>query len=296
MHEFLLFLLTMTNLLLQIVDYPYPVYTEIPSRFDNHNFFPLSSSYVSEADSIASITVKIPTDYRSSNEWAVAVFLALEEVDEGLRAREKLLDNTKPDLKGNQCIGYLILLIVMIWLLICLWFRIPIETTNKHMRMRWNFDSLEPEDGSSLSLFSSSMANNKLYMFTMVGSGDFIYIRRHTRGEQKTMHKSFSKHRKPDFKENSLLHFEVQVEGCKIRKCGWSVLQKEDYLEDLKEVNNGELSMAPSNSELVSDMRKSTVDELKGENGTAFDEQQIEKSNENFSLVSNLVILTRNYL
>ncbi|CAI8597805.1 unnamed protein product [Vicia faba] len=265
-----------------IVDYPYPVYTEIPSRFDNHNFFPLSSSYVSEADSIASITVKIPTDCRSSNGWAVAVFVALEEIDESFQAKEKLLDNTKQDLGGNQCIGYLILLIVVISLLICVWFRIPIKTTTKHMRMRWNFDTLEPEDGSSLSLFSSSTANNKLYLFTMVGSGDFIYIRRHTRGERKSMHKSFSKHRKPELRENSLLHFEVQVEGCKIRKCGWRVLHKEDYLEDLKEVNNGELSMAPS--EHVSGMCKSTVDKLKGENATAFDVQKIEKSNESFSL------------
>ncbi|KAL5076220.1 hypothetical protein RYX36_015204 [Vicia faba] len=265
-----------------IVDYPYPVYTEIPSRFDNHNFFPLSSSYVSEADSIASITVKIPTDCRSSNGWAVAVFVALEEIDESFQAKEKLLDNTKQDLGGNQCIGYLILLIVVISLLICVWFRIPIKTTTKHMRMRWNFDTLEPEDGSSLSLFSSSTANNKLYLFTMVGSGDFIYVRRHTRGERKSVHKSFSKHRKPELRENSLLHFEVQVEGCKIRKCGWRVLHKEDYLEDLKEVNNGELSMAPS--EHVSGMCKSTVDKLKGENATAFDVQKIEKSNESFSL------------
>ncbi|KAI5406819.1 hypothetical protein KIW84_053187, partial [Lathyrus oleraceus] len=268
-----------------IVDYPYPVYTEIPSRFDNHNFFPLSSSYVSEADSIASITVKIPTDCSSSsNGWAVAVFVALEEIDEGLRAREKLLDNTKPDSRGNEHIGYLILLIIVLFLLICVWFRVPIKTTTKHMRMRWNFDTLEPEDGSSLSLFSNSTANNKLYLFTMVGSGDFIYIRRHTRGEGKSMHRSFSKHRKPEFRENSLLRFEVQVEGCKIRKCGWRVLHKEDYLEDLKEVNNGELSTAPSNSEHVSGMCESTMDKLKGENATAFDVQNIEKSNENFTL------------
>lgn len=96
--KFCFFLLTRTNLLLQIDDYPNPVYTEIPSRFDNQNFPPLSSSYVSETDSIASITVKIPTDYRSSNGWAVTVFVALEEIAEGFQAREKLLRNTKPDL------------------------------------------------------------------------------------------------------------------------------------------------------------------------------------------------------
>ncbi|CAI8597808.1 unnamed protein product [Vicia faba] len=225
---------------LLIDDYPYPVYTEIPSRFDNHNFFPLSSSYVSEADSIASITVKIPTGFRSNNRWAVVVFVALEEIDEGFQARVKLLHNTKPD--------------------------------------------LEPEDGSSLSLFSSSIANNKLYLFTMVRSGDFIYIWRHIRGEGTSELRSFSKHRKPEFRENSLLRFEVQVEGCKIRKCVGRVVHKEDYLEDFKEVNNGELSMEPSNSEHISGMCESTVDELKGENATAFDVQNIEKSNENFFL------------
>ncbi|KAI5406815.1 hypothetical protein KIW84_053184 [Lathyrus oleraceus] len=203
--------------------------------------------------------LKIPTDYRSSNGWAVAVFVALEEITEGFQAREKLLRNTKSDL------GYLILLIIVFLLLIRVSFGVPIKTTTKHMRTRWNFDTLEPEDGSSLSLFSSSTANNKLYLFTMVRSGDFIYIRRHIRGEGKSKHRSFSKHRKPDFRENSLLRFEVQVEGCKIKKCGGRVLHKEYYLEDFKEVNNGELSMAPSNSEHVSGLCKSTVDRLKGE-------------------------------
>jgi len=45
-----------------MVDYPYPVYMEIPSRWDNQNLYPLTSSHVSEADSIASITVEIPND------------------------------------------------------------------------------------------------------------------------------------------------------------------------------------------------------------------------------------------
>ncbi|KEH35141.1 hypothetical protein MTR_3g080455 [Medicago truncatula] len=43
-----------------MVDYPYPVYMEIPSRLDNQNF----------------------------DGWAVAVFVALEEIDEGFLARE----------------------------------------------------------------------------------------------------------------------------------------------------------------------------------------------------------------
>ena len=37
-----------------------------------------------------------------------------------------------------------------------------------------------------------------------------------------------------------------------------------------------------------------TMDKLKGENATAFDVQNIEKSNENFTLVSNPLILTHN--
>jgi len=55
------------------------------------------------------------------------------------------------------------------------------------MRLRWNLDTSEHEDGKSLTLFTSSGANNELYLFTMVVSGDFIYIRRHLRGEQKSM-------------------------------------------------------------------------------------------------------------
>jgi len=152
------------------------------------------------------------------------------------------------------------------------------------MRLRWNLDTPEHEDVKSLSLLSSSGANNELYLFTMVVSGDFIYIRRHLRGDHKSMRKSFSKHRKPEFRENSSLRFEVEVEGCKIKKCGWRVLHKEDYLEDI-EVSNSENSAAPSNSKHFSGMHKSTLDKLK-EEIAAFDMQNIEKSNENLSLVS----------
>jgi len=75
----------------------------------------------------------------------------------------------------------------------------------------------------------------------------------------------------------------VEVEGCKIKKCGWRVLRKEDYLEDL-EVSNSENYAAPSNSKHFSDMPKSRLDELI-EEIEAFDMQNIEKSNENSSLV-----------
>ena len=83
------------------------------------------------------------------------------------------------------------------------------------------------------------------------------------------------------------------MEGCKIKKCGWRVLHKEDYLEDL-EVSNGENSAPPSNSKHFSGMCKSTLDKLK-EEVAAFDMQNIEKSNENLSLVSQFLILTCNY-
>ncbi|AES71665.2 hypothetical protein MTR_3g080450 [Medicago truncatula] len=150
------------------------------------------------------------------------------------------------------------------------------------MRLRWNLDTSEHEDDKSLSLFSSSGANNELYLFTMVVSGDFIYIRRHLRWDQKSMRESFSRHRKPEFRENCLLRFEVEVEGCKIKKCGWPVLHKEDYLEDL-EVSNSENYAALSNSKHFSGMRKSRLDKLI-EEIDAFDMQNIEKSNENLSL------------
>ncbi|GAU38383.1 hypothetical protein TSUD_147510 [Trifolium subterraneum] len=62
----------------RMFDFFDPMHFEIPSRFDNQNFFPLSSSYVSKLDSIASVTVDIPDDCLSSDWWGVAVFVALE--------------------------------------------------------------------------------------------------------------------------------------------------------------------------------------------------------------------------
>lgn len=109
----------LTNIsLLQIVDFPILAYSEVQSRFDSQKFFPLSSSYVLKADSIASVTVEIPDDFRLSDGWGVAVFVALEEIDEGFLAR--------------------------------------------HMRLFWNFDTLEPEEGPSLSPVSGSSANNDM--------------------------------------------------------------------------------------------------------------------------------------
>jgi len=110
MHELLLFLQ-------QTVDGSYPVYMEIPSRLDNQDLYPLTSSHVSEVDSIASVTVEIPNDCCSSDGWAVAVFVALEKIDEGFLARENQLDNTKPGLGehhffGSEIPSTLILLLV----------------------------------------------------------------------------------------------------------------------------------------------------------------------------------------
>jgi hypothetical protein len=109
------------------------------------------------------------------------------------------------------------------------------------------------------------------------------------------MQEPFSKHRRPEFKENSSLRFEMCVTGCKIRKCGWRLLRKEDYLEDLQMLNNGGLVVAHF-SEHPDGMNKSSVNESKGEDATALDVQTIERSNENFSLVSHLLIIACNHL
>ncbi|RHN68956.1 putative leucine-rich repeat domain, L domain-containing protein [Medicago truncatula] len=239
------FLVTCTS---SMFDFLYPMYFKIPSRFDNQNFFPLSSSYVSKLDSVALVTVDIPDDCLSSDWWGVAVFVALEaEVPQDSKEATK---------------GFLL----------------------RFMRLYWNFDTLGPEDGPSLSLSAGSTAYNDLYLITMVVSGDFIYIRRHRRGDRKSMQESFSKHRKPEFTENSSLRFEMRVTGCKIRKCGWRMLRKEEYLEDLQMLNSSGLVVAPSNSGHSAGMEKSSVDESNGKDTTALDVLNIERSNENFSL------------
>jgi len=235
-------------------DFMYPMYFKIPSRFDNQNFFPLNLLYVSNFDSIASVTVDIPDDCLSSDWWSVAVFVALEaEV---------------PQDSEEAAIGFQF----------------------RYMHLCWNFDTLGPEDGSSLSLSAGSTSYNNLYLITMVVSGDFIYIRRHQRGLWKSMHEPFSKHRKPEFNENSSLRFEVKVKGCKIRKCWWRMLSKEDYMEDLQMMNRSGL-VAPSDSGHSAGMDKSSLDESNGKDTTALDASNIERSNENFSLVSHLLII-----
>nr|WIL59978.1 nodulation protein [Melilotus officinalis] len=230
----------------RMFDFLYPMYFKIPSRFDNQNFFPLSSSCVSNFDSSASVTVDIPDDCLSSDWWSVAVFVSLEA---------EVPQDSEEAAKGFPF---------------------------RYMRLCWNFDTLGPEDGPSLSLAAGSTSYNDLYLITMIVSGDFIYIRRHHRGLWKSMHEPFSKHRKPEFKENSSLRFEVQVRGCKIRKCWWRMLCKEDYLEDLQILNSSGLIAAPSDSGHSAGMDKSFVDESK--DTTALDVLNIERSNENFSL------------
>ncbi|KAI5406817.1 hypothetical protein KIW84_053186 [Lathyrus oleraceus] len=232
----------------QMFDFIYPMYFKIPPRFDNQNFFPLSSSYVSKHDSFASVTVDIPADCLSSDWWGVAVLVALEA-----EAPQDSEEGAK-------------------------------SFFMRSMRLWWKFDTLGPEDSPSLSLSAGSTAYSNLYLVTMVVSGDFIYIQRHRREDRRRfMHEEFSKHRKPEFKENSSLRFEVRVGGCKIRKCGWHMLCKEDYLEDLQMLNSGGL-VGPSDSGHSAGMNKSSVDESKGKDITVLNVKNIERSNENFSL------------
>lgn len=197
---------------------------------------------MSELDSIASITVDIPDDFHSIDGWGFAVLVALESQT------------------PKKYIGGLL---------------------GADMRLSWKFDPLEPGDGHSLSLFASSLVHSNLCMFTMIVSGDFIYIRRHLRDNKMFMGERFSKHRKPGLKKNISLQFEVRVTGCKIKKCGWHVLCKEGYFEELQKVNSGELVEAPFNSEHSGGVSKSTMDEFKQkEDVAAWDGMH----NENFSM------------
>ncbi|XP_057445500.1 TMV resistance protein N-like isoform X2 [Lotus japonicus] len=143
----------------------------------------------------------------------------------------------------------------------------------KQMRMYWSFDT---EDGPSLSLASGSTANNDLYLFTLAVSDDFIYIRRHNRDDPPWWNREhFSKHRKPELNENSLVCFEVHVGGCKIRKCRWRVLRKEDCIEDLQNVKGrGQPVKTRPRGE-----SKLSMDEFKGEDVIAS-----EGSKDNFSM------------
>jgi hypothetical protein len=59
-------------------------------------------------------------------------------------------------------------------------------------------------------------------------------------------------------------------------------------------LNNGGLVVAPSDSEHSDGMNKSSVNEPKEEDATALD--VIERSTENFSLVSHLLIIACNHL
>lgn len=147
-------------------------------------------------------------------------------------------------------------------------------------KFEWKFDPPEPGDGPSLYLFASSSVYSNLCMFTMIMSGGFIYIQRHRRDNRGFIQERFCDHRKPEFKKNSLLQFEVRVKGCKIKKCRWHVLCKEGYLEELQKVNSREFVEAPFNSEHLGGLSKSTMDEFKKkEDVAAFDVMH----NENFS-------------
>jgi hypothetical protein len=78
---------------------------------------------VSKLDSIASVTVDIPDDCLSSDWWGVAVFVALKA--------EVSMDSEEAS-KGF--------------------------VFSRSMRLYWNFDTLGPEDGPSLSLSAHSTA------------------------------------------------------------------------------------------------------------------------------------------
>ncbi|XP_061338269.1 TMV resistance protein N-like [Gastrolobium bilobum] len=220
----------------RMFDYDDPMYVELPPRSDNQKFLPLSSSYASESDSFASVTMEVPDDCRSSDWWGVVVFFALEA---------------------------------------------PEFTTDNPMLLIWSFESQDPADGTSLFLVAVSTESKELHMLTMIVSGDYIYIRRHQIGNSELNGRPFSKHPKRELREIRMLRFEVVTPGCKIRKCRWRVLRKEDSLQELQMLYNSKLFETPSDSEHSSGMSKSTMDESEGVEATASDEHNIEKPDEN---------------
>jgi len=81
--------------------------------------------------------------------------------DEGSLAGENQTDNNKTDLGDNHFFGFKIqLILLLLFVLICVWLVFSINSPSRHMHLLWNIDTLEHEDGPSLSLFSSSGANN----------------------------------------------------------------------------------------------------------------------------------------
>ncbi|KAK7306960.1 hypothetical protein VNO77_39614 [Canavalia gladiata] len=101
------------------------------------------------------------------------------------------------------------------------------------MHLDWSFDTHDPKYGPSLSLSLFSSAKLNLYLFTMIVRDDYIYIRRHIQGDHNNL-LWHSQHQKPLVTETSTVHFEVEVEGRKIRKFGWHVVRKDDHYEDMQ--------------------------------------------------------------
>ncbi|KAK7270304.1 hypothetical protein RIF29_23353 [Crotalaria pallida] len=142
----------------------------------------------------------------------------------------------------------------------------------------WSFEASHPEAGPSLYLSSHAKAHYSSCLVTMIMNDNYIYIQLHHRkygniSESKT----FSKHRKPDFSENSRLRFDVQGGLQKIRQCGYHVLCKEDFRSEalLKwpyrsvDEPNSEDSAALNNSDM----------EFRGEDGTASNGEKLDSRN-----------------
>ncbi|CAL0316124.1 unnamed protein product [Lupinus luteus] len=102
-----------------------------------------------------------------------------------------------------------------------------------NIELCWSFEASHPEAGPSLYLSSHAEAHYNSCLVTMIMNDNYIYIQLHHRKYHDISEsKAFSKHRKPDFSENSRLRFDVRVGLQKIRQCGYQVLCKEDFISE----------------------------------------------------------------
>lgn len=139
----------------------------------------------------------------------------------------------------------------------------------------WSFEAPHPEAGPSLYLSShQAEAHYNRCLVTMIMNDNYIYIQLHHRKYHNISEsKTFSKHRKPDFSENSRLRLDVQGGLQKIRQCGYHLLCKEDFRSEalLKSHNR---SVDKPNSEGSSNLNNSDM-EFRGEDATASDGENL---------------------
>ncbi|XP_057762002.1 TMV resistance protein N-like isoform X2 [Arachis stenosperma] len=198
------------KLLCQVVDHSYPItYQEIPPNFGKEIFFPIGTRF-SELESSASITVDIPNECCEGKWWGIAVFLAFKPLES--------------------------------------------STNFPSLKFGWSFgaSSTDPEVGSSFLYLSSNAvkAHYDCCLVTMIVSENYIYIQLHHRSyDNVSESKPFSKHRKPNFSENSRVRFSVQGEEINMKECGYHVFGNEDFRNKFSFKLNRESTVTPNSSD-----------------------------------------------